>query len=221
VAATYFDIPEAAQRIRDHNVKCRIIITLRDPVARSFSLYLHHKKMGRLNCDFREAIKQMPRIIDSSHYRKHIKRWTEVFGSEQILIILLEEISASPERVLERTYEFLEINKVRAPASAWKQVNAASLPASPVLASLLTRGSHWLRERRLYGPIELAKNLGLKRIYAGPQDNVPRLEAELRQQLVEEFSSDIAYVEELFGRSLPQWRCCNGFGRPFEHRVQP
>jgi hypothetical protein len=207
VAAVYFDIPEAAQRIRDHNSKCRVIITLRDPVARSYSLYLHHWKKGRLNCDFREAIREMPRIVDSSRYRIHINRWQKIFGSGQVLVILLDDISSCPELVLERTYEFVGIQKIPVPDKARGPINVASLPASHGLASLATHGADWLRGRGWYGPIELAKKFGLKKIYGGSESPLPPLQPEIRRLLIQEFRPDIEYVEEMLQRPLPQWRC--------------
>jgi hypothetical protein len=167
---------------------------------------LHHKKRGRLNCDFREAIKKMPRIIDSSRYRSHLNRWIERFGSKRVLIILQEDISVSPEQVLDQVYSFSGIARLPAPAVAWERVNVASLPSVPALAWLATCASRALRDRRLHRPIELARRLGLTRIYSGAEELLPAIEPEIRKELVEEFEPDIAYVENLLRRSLADWR---------------
>lgn len=206
VGSTYFDIPETTKRLWEHNPDCRIIINLRDPAARSFSLYLHHKKRGRLHCDFPDAIKKMPRIIQSSHYQTHLRRWIETFGQEQIHIVLQEDIAAAPEQVLERLYRFAGIAQVPPPAVAWERVNPASLPSLPVLARFATRAGELLRGRHLYGPIELAKRLGLKRVYSGTQEGLPMLEPDIRKALIKEFEPDITYVEVLLRRPLPEWR---------------
>lgn len=206
IAPTYFDIAEARKRLREHNPHCRVIINLRDPVARSFSLYLHHRKKGRLDGDFREAIREMPRIIDSSRYRDHISEWIDLFGPEQILIILQEDIASSPENVLEQVYDFAGIDRVPTPRAVRQRVNEASLPAFPTLARAATRLADRLRDRRLYAPIELAKKLGLKRVYDGFRGQLPILDPEMRKRLVEEFEPDIAYVEKLLRRPLTNWR---------------
>jgi hypothetical protein len=161
----------------------------------------------------------MPRIIDSSRYQTHLRRWTELFGPEQILVILLEDISSSPGSVLERAYQFIGIDKLPTPAQAWEQVNGAALPASPALASIITRGAYWLRDRRLYGPLEFAKKLGLKRIYSGSQDPLPTLEPVIRQELIDELAPDISYVEKMLGRPLPKWRQVSGSNRDAESAI--
>ena len=148
----------------------------------------------------------MPRIIDSSRYRKHISRWIESFGRERVLIILLQDISSSPEQVLEQAYNFLEISHVPLPAVAKERVYKASLPRFPILAKLATLGSEWLRGKRLYGPLQFAKNIGLKFVYTGASDFLPTLVPETREALIQEFKPDIAYVENLLGRSLAEWR---------------
>lgn len=206
IGPTYFDVPEAAKRLREHSPECRIIINLRSPADRSFSLYLHHRKKGRLHGDFREAIRQMPRIVDSSRYRIHVSRWLEEFGPQQVLILLQDDIASSPERVLERVYEFAGLDPVPPPATTRQRVNAASLPAFPGLARAATHLADRLRDRRLYGPIELAKRLGLKRVYNGFRGRLPTLDPEMRKQLVEEFEPDIAYVERLLERPMTNWR---------------
>jgi CubicO group peptidase (beta-lactamase class C family) len=57
----------------------------------------------------------------------------------------------------------------------------------------------------MYGPIQFAKKIGLKRVFTG-QSALPALSPETRKGLIEEFEPDIAYVEQLLGRPLPEWR---------------
>jgi len=206
IAPSYFDVPIVAKRLQMHNASARIIINLRDPADRSFSLYLHHRRRGRLDCDFHTAVERMPQIIDSSHYREHISRWIETFGRGGVLIILLQDISSAPEQVLERVYDFLEIPHIPLPAGARERVYAASLPRFPTLAKLATLGSEWLRDKHLYAPLQFAGKLGLKRVYAGSPGSLPTLAPETRKALIAEFKMDVAYVEELLSRSLPEWR---------------
>lgn len=62
---------------------------VRNPQEASPPGILHQK--GRLHCDFLETIRMMPRIIDSSCYRTHLERWIEMFGPEDVLIILQDD----------------------------------------------------------------------------------------------------------------------------------
>lgn len=206
-----FDSAEAAQRLWEHNPDCRVIINLRDPVARSFSMWLHLKRKGYLDCSFHEAIRSAPRILGASHYRDHVEGWLGLFGEQRVLFILLEDIASSAQSVLARVYDFAGVDRVPAPTVASKRLGLSQLPAFPGLARLAARGANWLRDRRLYGPIELAKSLGLRELaFGGSGAPLPVLDLDMRRQLIEVFEPDITYVEELLGRRLDAWRQAGG-----------
>jgi hypothetical protein len=206
ISATYFDVPEAARRLSAHAPDCRVVVTLRDPAERAFSLWLHERKKGRLRSDFPTALREHPRLLGASRYRAHLERWHGLFGPARVLVLLLDDIARAPAAALGRVHEFLGVSAMPAPAVAYERVNPASLPALPALARVATVGADHLRASGLYGPIELAKRLGLKRLYAGARDGVPALDAPTRARLVAELEPDIAYVETLLGRPLPGWR---------------
>jgi hypothetical protein len=206
VASTYFDAPEAAPRLHAHAPGCRIVVSLRDPAERAFSLWLHERKKGRLRCDFPTALRERPRLLGASRYRAHLERWRRLFGPDRVLIVLLDDIAQAPAATLARVHAFLGVAPAPVPAVAYERVNPATLPALPALARVATAGADRLRACRLYGPIELAKRLGLKRLYAGAPAGVPALDAPMRARLVAELEPDIAYVETLLGRPLPGWR---------------
>ena len=148
----------------------------------------------------------MPRIIYSSYYRIHLRRWFNTFGSDQIHILLLDDISTSPKMVLENMCKFIGIARITAPDLVNERINAVSLPAYPALAGCLTKWARSLRNKRGYSLIEFGKMLGLKRLYTGYEHNLPTLDKKTWNDLLEEFEPDIEYVENLVGRSLPQWR---------------
>lgn len=206
VAPTYFDVSESADRIHAHNPECRVVVTLRDPAERSFSLYLHHRRKGRLECEFPDAIDRMPRILDSSRYRRHIHRWRERFGPERVHVILLDDIAKDPLAVLRGFYRFADLQEVAPPPGAHQRINAGGVAASRQLARWAWKVAHWLRERRLYQAVGLARQLGFRRVYGSDGARLPELPADERAKLIGLFEEDIAYVEELLGRPLPEWR---------------
>lgn len=204
IGPTYFYRPIATERLHAHNPDCRILISLRDPTARSFSFYLHLRKRGYVEGTFEQAIERHPMILDSSRYGTHVPRWLDHFGSERVLLITQEEIAATPDELLARVCEFAGIEVRDVPEAARRRVNAASLPAHPSFARSATRIGDWLRARRLLAPISLAKRLGLRRVYGG--GDMPRLAEPMRRRLIAEFEPDIAYVERLLGIAKPAWR---------------
>ena len=53
---TYFQVPQAPERIKEANPQCRIIITIRDPVSRTLSGYRHHLSKGRVSGSLTKAV---------------------------------------------------------------------------------------------------------------------------------------------------------------------
>ncbi|HEX8318901.1 sulfotransferase [Longimicrobium sp.] len=206
IGPTYLEHREAPRRVREHSPGALVVANLRHPAERTFSLYLHHLKKGRVAGSFGQAVEAMPSILDGSRYATHLPRWFREFGRERVLAVLHDDIAAHPERVLEQVYAFAALAPLPLPASAGERVNAASLPRFPLLARAATRGGDWLRERRLYGPINLAKRLNLKRVYSGGMGGAPRMDGDTRARLLREFAPDVAFVEDLLGRELPAWR---------------
>ena len=206
IVSTYFDVNAVPQRIRVLNPNCKIIINLRNPVDRAFSLYLHHRSKGRVSGTFSESIQQMPRIIHSGKYTQHVPRWFDTFGEDRVLFILFEDIRSSPEAVLNNICCFLGIDEIEKPPDAEKKINAARLPRFPWLAkntaSLVTR----LHAYRLHKIVELGKRLGLQKVYTGYQNDMPELTDDERLLLRQEFDEDIAFVEGIVGRDLSAWR---------------
>lgn len=204
IAPTLFEAPDCPHRISQHYPGCRLVVTLRDPAERVFSLYLHHCRKGRIQSGFAQALADHPWLMEGSRYGKHLENWLAFFPKDQIQVLLLEEIREAPRESLERVQKFLGLEEL-VPQNPERAVNQASLPRFPQLARWLTRGADGLRGAGLYWPVEFAKRMGLKVFYQGVRD-IPKLPAEQRRELVPEFEEGIAFVEQWIGRDLPHWR---------------
>jgi hypothetical protein len=204
VAPTCFDVPAAVDRIAELNPECRIIVTLREPVSRTVSLWQHHVAKGRAPRDFSSAVRDMPRILDSGRYALHVPRWQGRFGAARVLILLIDDIEERPQAVLDTVTEFLGLPP-QLVEEATDRVGAVTMPRFPRLASLAARTATALRARRLHWIPELGKRLGLRRVFTGADDRLPRLSRGETRTLQETFAPDVAYVEQLLGRPLTRW----------------
>lgn len=205
IAPTYFHNQNAARRLRYHNSELRIIITLRDPVERAFSLYLHHKHRGRLRGGFEDSIRKFPEIIEASHYSKWIPMWIDLFGRKNILVLLQDDIKDNVMHVLSEICEFLDIS-ISHQDTIPGLINERSKPRSYKIAAAGTTVAEWLRERRAYWVIQSAKAIGLKRFFYSGGSVSETLSMRDEQRLRKLFRDDVCYVEDLLGRDLVSWR---------------
>jgi Sulfotransferase domain len=205
VAPTCFDDPASPERIASLNPNCRIVVTLREPVGRTVSLWHHHVAKGRAPRDFREAVAAMPRIVESSRYARHLPRWIERFGRDRVLVLLIDDIRARPQQVLDTFTGFVGVAP-RPAEGADEPFGAATMPRYPRLAAAAARTATSLRSLRLYWVAELGKRLGLKRVFTGGENAMPGLAPGDAEWLAQELAPDVEYVERLLGRELPAWR---------------
>jgi len=103
------EIPKTVQQYLGNELK--LIVTLRNPVDRVVSAYLHYLAMGEITPDipFEEAV-TYGGIVDMGFYARHLHNWLEYFPPEQIKVLVLETgIQARPVETLAEVCRFLSI----------------------------------------------------------------------------------------------------------------
>ena len=206
IAPTYFDSREACDRIALVQPDIKIIIMVRNPIERAFSLYRHHLSKGRIRMDFQNALLKHPDLISSGKYAEHSTYWESTIPRNQILYVWQDQVITNPESVLNIICDFIDIPRLeKLPAVASNVVNHATAPRSKLLALAFSSISTALRSASLYKVVDIAKSIGLKSIFAGGKPVEP-LTPEIRKQLAAEFESDIAWLENHLGRDLTDWR---------------
>ena len=101
-------IPRAVRSILGGNVK--LILSLRNPVHRAVSAYLHHFRMGRVpySKDLLTAGRSHG-ILDIGFYRRHFLAWHKIFGSEAIKVVFLDDIERNGQSVLDALFGYLNL----------------------------------------------------------------------------------------------------------------
>ncbi len=205
IAPTYFDSELARARLADIAPALKIIVLLRNPIDRTFSLYRHHLSKGRIRSNFTDALNEFPRLISSSKYSIHAEAWENQFADRQILYLWQDEVRTQPEQVLNQVCDFLDVNRIALPSVGNAVINHASAPRFRSLAWLLSSTATALRSARLYWIVNFAKSIGLKQAFSGGEPLEP-MSATAKQRLLVEFEPDISWIERRFDRDLSHWR---------------
>lgn len=112
-----FYCPTAMYRIKAICNTPKIIIVLREPVARAYSDWNMHRFGGETKT-FEQCIeseldgsekKFRKRYLNQSYYLPHLKRWFDNFPSQQIFVIKAEEFFKHPDETAKNIYDFLEL----------------------------------------------------------------------------------------------------------------
>ena len=154
----YLFDPSVPTRVRALVPQVKLIILLRDPVARALSHYHESTRNGWETLSFEDALaselrqrepsrhpSQLRSLTPESSWRSYIargryaeqlERWLHLFNREQIHVTLSERFFADPGGVVRNLHEFLGLTPVMPPDLA-PQNGAVYDPMSPALRSQL------------------------------------------------------------------------------------
>lgn len=116
----YLSCVGSAKRIHAWNPACKIIIMLRDPIARAFSEYKHSLAGGFQNENFATSLKlESQRRAEGydpifAHvcrglYFNGVKSYLDIFGRDNVMVILAEDFDKSTSVTVESVFKFLDI----------------------------------------------------------------------------------------------------------------
>jgi Sulfotransferase family len=213
VVPAYFFRRGVAERIRETIPDAQIVVSLRDPVRRAVSHYLHLRKYGFTDLDLGAALDRYPTIAGYSLYAERLEHWYRVFGKSRVQVVFYEEIVGNARKlsdeVLIRAGLEPTTRELAAPPSPGR-VNAAAVPRSRTLARVGQWGAQILREAGLHSVIKQGKRRGLKKLLfaGGTMPDQGDLEAQLSAWQAD-FAADGQALARMIGRA-PPWRSMNG-----------
>ena len=122
----------APYRIWKYNPKMKWILALRNPVERAFSAWNMETKRGKEKVPFAEAIeKEAERCrealplqhrvysyVDRGFYSPQVRRLFDIFGRDNVLVLLSEELRNEHRKTLCRVFEFLGVDSSFVPPEA-------------------------------------------------------------------------------------------------------
>ena len=209
----YLCLPGTAERIAQAVPHARILIILREPAARAYSSYMLLVRDGRETLSFEEGLRReaarkqqgwepMWWYKELGLYASQLQRYLEVFGREQVKVLLYEEFSARPQQALREVFAFLGVQQdVVVDTSV--RYNVAGVPRSRRLNTLLY---HFFIDKatpfaRHIKPALAWKVMG--RFFLQP---VPRMDPQTQAQLQAYFAEDVGKLEEVLQQDLRCWR---------------
>ena len=208
ITPNYFHIPEAAQRVYDFNPNCKIICTLRYPVERSFSHYLHAKRNGYVkpSCSFREAMEERPSIIESSRYYTHLSRWLKHFGGKNVCILMFEDLKKNSRDFARKLCNFLELEEQSFPEELEKPVNEREFPINFTLGRIARRVDDILCNYRIYFIKDMIKTMGLNKVILGGREINEKLSEEDKRYVSSLLKEETENLEKLLNLDTSSWK---------------
>ncbi len=212
VTPNYLFDPNCADRIAKSLGSPKIIILLRDPVARLESHYRMDWSLGRTDVPIDSFMDPMGHPFRRGLYADQVQRYLDRFDPADILTLVFEELFANEQATqagFAQVLSHIGSREQHDGTSFFKKVNAEASSGRPRhmrLYRLADRAANALRRHNLPGIVTLGKRLGLNARSFGPPIEPPtRLTPAQRDVLAEAYQPDIARLEALLGRTFDNW----------------
>jgi hypothetical protein len=224
VTPQYMSRPGVAAQIAATLPSCRIVAVLRHPIERALS---HHQMIVKRDGDSRSPDTAMTDLLEPAalaaarddadiaereecgyivrgEYGRILTEYGRWFPSEQIAVVLLDELEAAPLDTWQRIARHLDLDPAHVPPDLDRRHHVGGTERRTV-------GVYSLRRSRLaLAAWHLVPSTSRRRFRfwfdqwnVRPADRAPELAADLRRRLADHYRSDIARLEDLLARTVP------------------
>lgn len=187
----------------------KIIVNLRDPVARSYSEYTAFCKTNNGRMTFDDFLKEHPKATTRSLYSEQLKRLFAYYPRERVLILNFDRFVRDNSYLTEQLAEFLDVDADKFDLEAARSQNSSYMPRFPGLLAAVVKGQRMLERHDIHWTMRLGHALGLKRLFKPNESKAakfPRLGEAERRELFEQFAADVEELEGLIGEDYSDWR---------------
>ncbi len=220
----YLYSKSAPHEIYRFNPASKIIILLRDPVEMIYSLHSRYVYSGNeTETDFMKALalekyrlkgERLPKhidLIEKLFYKTYVYRladqirsYLNIFGNENVKIILFFQFISNVREVYKNTLTFLGVDDDFLPDIEIKNTNKST--RSRIIGNILKRCAMPLGKFRAKFT---SKPLGITKLLSelnSKQSRRPQLAEDIRIALQNEFTTVIDQLEEIVHRDLSVWK---------------
>lgn len=199
----------------------RFIVSVRDPVDRAYSAYLHFRRLGFDVGSFGEVIDRQRSlthdsaadslhdlidVVDQSRYAEHLSRWFERFGRERFVILRTEDAVIDPNASIDLVLRHLGIERpsIMAPLP---NLNPARAPRFGLVARTSMLPAPVRKSVNRFVPFEVKQRIvdTIARLDTKPAIRT-RPTTEERRMLLEVLRDDIDRFEVMTGLDCTAWR---------------
>ena len=170
----YLFHPMIPGRIHDLTPNARIIVLVRDPTERALSHHNHEVKRGFETLDFADALAAEPErlageverlaveptyvsyehqhhsYVSRGQYAEQIRRYDELFGTENVLLVRTQDLEVDPRATVDRVLQFLDVpvmGKISFPHYNARRYSSMAPDLEADLRRQFAASDQWVAER--------------------------------------------------------------------------
>jgi len=205
---------KAPENIFRHNKKAKLIAILRNPIERLISHYRYWLHLGIIpKRNILDVIKERPEMLEMGKYSVQLKRYLDLFPTDQLLVLLYDDLMLDDQQVLLSAEEFLGVQQYF-PEGITQIVNSSRQARFWFLNRSISKVKIWVRNKGIdYDHISyVSKKIGLgsplqrlMQINSVNAEAKQLLDIASLERLYEYYSEDILFLEKKLMRDLSSW----------------
>lgn len=214
----------AIKSLHSNNANCKIILVLRNPVARAYSAYWYARRMGwEIETDFTKALAKSAeeyktplerrncQYLETGYYAQHINNIYKWFPESQVKIIVLEKFPFSQIGMYTTVCEFLNIPADIGTAEiSTERSNSSSMSKSPRLSRFITRPSLLSAVIKSVSPDSLIKRVKSFKEYIIKKNEYkfspPKMDERARKKLVDYYNEPNSELTKILQHDRQIWQ---------------
>lgn len=182
----------------------KIIYTVRVPLERIKSQYIHKVGNATENRDFKLAVCDLPnQYINYSCYFLQIERYLDYYKKENILIIFSEELKKDPKKTLKNIFTFIGVDNSFTINKRITINTSSERRKWNYIGRILRKSTKYFGYYKYYKR-EYPKFFLLENLLSTPPEK-PVVTQEIRNCLLEQISPDIIKLQNSFSLDLSHW----------------
>ena len=213
-------LPDAPAQIKKYVPHATMFATLRNPVDRAYSAYLHVVRQARESRTFADSLKEEPMRVQKKwnplwhfksmgFYYEQVKRYYDMFGRDQVHIYLFEDFQKQPLPMIKKVFDILGVDNSFAPDTS-KRYKKSYVPRIPAMERVLHKTHTHIDfyKKHLPAPLrwrtQILKNL-VDTVASPNRISPPPIPSDVQAALTEEYRDDIVKLGDLLQRDLSHW----------------
>lgn len=201
----YPEVLDTHERLYRYNPKLKLIYIMRHPVERVVSLYAHNVVRNIEKLGPEAAVFSQPAYINRSRYAVQIRPYIELFGRENVLLLIFEEYITDQTSILNQVAQFLSISEQKfCNAGNDRMHRTVGVPYLKYEAVRQLTNTDLFQSLKTYVPREIRHFL--RNYVSNTLEEKPEFSASLKQSIRRLLVDDIQSIEDLLGRKIEAWK---------------
>ncbi len=199
----YLHHPEAARRIQAELPQARLLVIVREPIARLHSEWAHERMKRGIRQPFAEWVEGNPAAVAKSRYAHALRGFGRAHDEGRLLVLVLEESVADPAGARHRIAAFLGIDPGGFRSDGAARHNESFTPRHARTYSAMVAIANWMRRHDLDRVVNALLATGAKRLLG--RQGAPRLADADRARFADISDTERELMEQMLGRRIPSW----------------